>query len=188
MDNKDKLPFATQEEQQAIEARRAYQKEWRAKNKKRVQEYNKRFWLKKTAEQPKINKSAKTQKRKQVIERLSGVIEDSGKLPIVSDYEVLEAAILTYGADGQIDIAVEKMSELTKALLKERRCIKEKDCDISALKPLSKNIDEEMADVIIMLVQLQMIFKNREKVSRYINFKVKRLKKRMEGSEYDGNA
>ena len=39
------------EEQKAIEARRAYQRQWRAANKEKVREHNRRFWLKKAAEQ-----------------------------------------------------------------------------------------------------------------------------------------
>ena len=38
------------EDRAAIEARRAYKKAWRAANKDRVEEYNRRFWLKKAAE------------------------------------------------------------------------------------------------------------------------------------------
>lgn len=34
----------------AIEARRAYQKQWRAANKERIKEYTRRHWLKKAAE------------------------------------------------------------------------------------------------------------------------------------------
>lgn len=39
------------EEQKAVEARRAYQRQWRAANKDKVKEHNRRFWLKKAAEQ-----------------------------------------------------------------------------------------------------------------------------------------
>lgn len=117
-------------------------------------------------------------------------MESRGELPSVSDYETLEAAILKYGACNQIDIAIEEMSELTKALLKERRQAK-KEFDISSaevFEMIEDDIAEEMADVIIMLVQLQMIFKNKKEVSRHISNKVERLKKRVEGSKYDGNA
>ena len=38
------------EERAAIEARRAYQREWRLKNKDKVKENNRRFWLKKAGE------------------------------------------------------------------------------------------------------------------------------------------
>lgn len=37
----------------AAKLRRAYQKEWRAAHKDKVREYNRRFWLKKAAEQQK---------------------------------------------------------------------------------------------------------------------------------------
>jgi len=50
------------------------------------------------------------------------------------------------------------------------------------IKALEGRITNEMADVIIMLVQLQMIFNNKEEVSQYINSKVERLKERMGGS------
>lgn len=41
----------SKEEQWAIKARRAYQRQWRAANKDKVKEHNRRFWLKKAAEQ-----------------------------------------------------------------------------------------------------------------------------------------
>lgn len=39
------------DEQTMIKARRAYQRQWRAANKDKVREHNRRFWLKKAAEQ-----------------------------------------------------------------------------------------------------------------------------------------
>lgn len=120
-----------------------------------------------------------------VLEKLSGAIEDRGELPSVSDYETLEAAILKYGAENQTNIAIEEMSELTKALLKERRQTQNRGFDVSAVKKFEDDIAEEMADVIIMLVQLQMIYDNKDEVSQYINSKVERLKERMGGSKYD---
>lgn len=44
------LSVLPKEEQQLIEARRAYQRKWRAENKDKVREHNRRFWLKKAAE------------------------------------------------------------------------------------------------------------------------------------------
>ena len=41
------LNSVSPEEREIIEARRAYKKAWRAANKDRVAEYNRRFWLKK---------------------------------------------------------------------------------------------------------------------------------------------
>ena len=45
--NLDSVPAS---ERAAIEARRAYQRKWRAANKDRVREHNRRFWAKKAAE------------------------------------------------------------------------------------------------------------------------------------------
>ena len=39
----------------------------------------------------------------------------------MSKNEILQQAILKYGKHSQIDVAIEEMSELTKALLKDRR-------------------------------------------------------------------
>lgn len=38
-------------ENTAIQARREYHKKWRAKNKERVREYNRRFWERQAAKQ-----------------------------------------------------------------------------------------------------------------------------------------
>ncbi|MBR1391065.1 MAG: hypothetical protein IJ567_06445 [Lachnospiraceae bacterium] len=42
-------------------------------------------------------------------------------LPTPSHPEILEEAVRVYGKEPQIDMAIEEMSELTKALLKSRR-------------------------------------------------------------------
>lgn len=121
-----------------------------------------------------------------VLEKLSGTIEENGALPVVSDYETLEAAILKYGADSQIDRAIEEMAELTKALLKERRYYKAGkrfECLETENLLIIENIAEEMAVVVIMLIQLQMMYNNKEQVTQYIIDKVERLKNRMKGGE-----
>lgn len=43
----------SQEERRIIEARREYQRKWRAENKDKVQQHNKRFYEKKAAESKK---------------------------------------------------------------------------------------------------------------------------------------
>lgn len=48
--------------ERAAEIRRAYQKEWRAKNKDRVREYNRRFWEKQASEKIEITDDRTTQK------------------------------------------------------------------------------------------------------------------------------
>lgn len=76
-----------------------------------------------------------------------------GNIPLDSEYEksVLKAAIAHYGNENQVDVAIEEMSELIKALIKFRRA---KGCGIAELTA----IIEETADVEIMLAQLKMIF------------------------------
>ena len=71
--------------------------------------------------------------------------------------EILQKAINTYGEQPQVDVAIEEMSELTKALLKYRR-----NEDMSVDRRLN-NILEEIADVQIMLEQLRMIYGSTEK-------------------------
>ena len=82
---------------------------------------------------------------------------------------ILEAAIDTWGSEMQIIVAIEEMSELTKALTKYIRA------DDAAT--ISVNIREEMADVGIMLNQLSLIFGDTtEEEIRKLN----RLRRRIE--------
>ncbi len=46
--------------EQMTAARRAYQREWRAKNREKVKEYNARFWSKKCAEKMLAEKKEKS--------------------------------------------------------------------------------------------------------------------------------
>lgn len=66
---------------------------------------------------------------------------------------LLDRAITTYGASAQMDMAVEEMAELTKALCKIKRA--QAGCEVTAA---IGNVIEEMADVQIMLDQLRIIF------------------------------
>lgn len=61
---------------------------------------------------------------------------------------LLDRAITTYGVPAQMDMAVEEMAELTKALCKVKRV----SCAAEA-KAALENAVEEMADVQIMLDQ-----------------------------------
>lgn len=91
--------------------------------------------------------------------------------------KILVRAIATYGEESQMNIAIEEMAELTKALCKYKRAQAtcEKDAAIG-------NIIEEMGDVQIVLDQLKIIFKNDTKQMQ--NFKLQRLEKRL--SWYEG--
>lgn len=104
-----------------------------------------------------------------------GVVIDSN-LPNV-DTEVLNKAIDKYGTSPQIDKSIEEMSELTKALLKERYA-RLTDSHNEAID----NVCEELADAVIMLNQLEIIFTERyhafkrEELQKVVNFKIERLK------------
>lgn len=87
---------------------------------------------------------------------------------------LLDRAITAYGAPAQMDMAVEEMAELTKALCK----VKHVSCAAEA-KAALENAVEEMADVQIMLDQLRIIFhRSTEEVEEA---KLERLKNRLDG-------
>lgn len=98
-------------------------------------------------------------------------------LPTTMRPEVLQLAISVYKKEAQIDMAIEEMSELTKALLKHRRA--ERSPEAWDYEKTRQNILEEIADVIIMLMQLIMIYGGREIIQQDINDKVDRLEKRL---------
>ena len=64
--------------------------------------------------------------------------------------QILEGAIKKWGPEAQIVIAMEEMAELTKALTKYLR--------YGEISPVMENLKSEMADVSIMLNQLELIF------------------------------
>lgn len=106
---------------------------------------------------------------------LGEIIEREMKIMI----ETYKKAIETFGEDSQIDMAIEEMSELTKALLKHRRVVKSGN-DVELQKIVAKNnISEEMADVYIMLEQLCLIFDNWKGVEVIIKAKTDRLAERI---------
>ena len=91
--------------------------------------------------------------------------------------EVLCRCIETYGADAQIDMMIEEMSELTKALLKFRRDKGEHTI------VLRNSVIDEIADVKIMCRQMEILFKAENEVNNRISFKVRRQQKRLDESK-----
>lgn len=83
--------------------------------------------------------------------------------------KILEQAVDKFGAEPQVMMAIEEMSELTKALCKWKRY---------GTDDTVKSIREEMADVSIMLNQLALIFGdyNEEEIR-----KLERLEGRLNG-------
>ena len=96
-------------------------------------------------------------------------------LPTTMRPEVLERAVSTWGKEAQVDMAIEEMSELTKALCKERRC----GFGQGSRAQAHANIIEEIADVIIMLAQLLIIFDKDREIQKETDYKLNRLAERL---------
>ena len=108
----------------------------------------------------------------------TGQRADEGRPPVMTTEErraLLDRAITTYGAPAQMDMAVEEMAELTKALCKVKRV----SCAAEA-KAVLENAVEEMADVQIMLDQLRIIFGR--STAEAEEYKLERLKKRLDAA------
>ena len=82
---------------------------------------------------------------------------------------IMLQALSRYGVDAQDDIAIEEMSELTKAIIKNRR--------YKTFATL-ENLYEELADVYIMLEQIMMSL-DKDRVQSYIDSKLERLNERL---------
>ena len=88
--------------------------------------------------------------------------------------EILKRAISVYGRQAQTDMMIEEMSELTKALLKERRV---PPVPVNGLETAIRDIREEMADVQIVLDQMRLIYGNATEIEEE---KLARLAGRLE--------
>lgn len=84
--------------------------------------------------------------------------------------KVLKDALDTYGIRSQSDIAIEEMSELTKAIIKCRR---------NPSATATENLFEEIADVLIMIEQLTIHY-GTEYISEFVQEKIIRLSLRIE--------
>lgn len=86
---------------------------------------------------------------------------------------MVERIIEKYGEEHQLDIAIEEMSELTKEICKYFR-------DPNKVKHYDA-IKEELADVMIMAKQIQIIFEiPKEELKAEMDFKINRTIERME--------
>ena len=90
--------------------------------------------------------------------------------------DVFRRAIKKYGASAQKMKAIEECSELIQAVAR----------DLEG-QPDPENIAEEIADVAIMLDQLQEIYQNREAVALIRKLKARRLRYRMKAEKGGGN-
>ena len=92
--------------------------------------------------------------------------------------DTLYNAIDTYGWEAQTDMCIEECSELIKALLKYRRLPLEERLALKGTKAF-ENIQEEIADVQIMLWQIDLMY-GYGCVEDQIDKKINRLRERVE--------
>lgn len=104
-------------------------------------------------------------------------LEDSEKRDVV-----YRRCICEYGTQPQVDVAIEEMSELTKALLKWRRA---KGAELTKAR---EDIIDEIADVRIMCRQMEILFQAELEVERRIDFKVDRQRKRLDARKGGADA
>ena len=91
--------------------------------------------------------------------------------------DIMRLAIDTYGEVNQTDNAIKEMAKLTRALI-ELKQVNLGDTEETTFKVM--NVEEEIADVLIMMEQLTMIFKPQDKdepteIKININHKLERL-------------
>ena len=96
-------------------------------------------------------------------------MENSVNMTNEREAKILEGAIAKFGTQAQIAKAVEELNELCQALAR----------DIQGQGDRA-NIAEEMADVYIMLGQLQLIYGNRPEIAAAIRDKLGRTMERVE--------
>lgn len=84
------------------------------------------------------------------------------------EWEILSAAVATWGQDAQMKMLLEEMAELQKEICKAWRG---KDNEVE--------IAEEVADVEIVLEQIKLIFGIDTSVGVYRDAKIERLRQRL---------
>lgn len=87
----------------------------------------------------------------------------------MDEKKVMKSAIDKYGAENQLIVAIEEMSELQKEICKHMRGIGDKD-----------HIAEELADARIMLEQIEMIFSVEDRAEVWRQKKLERLLRRLQ--------
>jgi NTP pyrophosphatase (non-canonical NTP hydrolase) len=94
------------------------------------------------------------------------------------DKEILQKAIKHYGTHNQMLKCIEECGELTRAV--SRILTELSSGDGFTTEESLANLQEELADVSIMVEQMIMMFKFEKDVNQYRAFKINRLKERLE--------
>ncbi|AIY81268.1 hypothetical protein U728_1686 [Clostridium botulinum 202F] len=92
-------------------------------------------------------------------------VKEVAEFTVGTKYNVYKKAITEYGEYGQLDVVIEEMAELTQAISKFKR-------------GKNHNVEEEVADVEIMLEQMRLIFDS-NKIEGIKREKILRLEKRL---------
>ncbi len=114
--------------------------------------------------------------KEKVVEAFQDYLRREEQLPRIKKPDVLRDAIDTYGMAAQVDMAIEEMSELTKALCKERRT----QLELGKHAEAHANVIEEIADVAIMLKQLLIMFDKDGEIQKEVDYKIDRLEQRLQ--------
>lgn len=85
-----------------------------------------------------------------------------------------------YGLDAQLNIAVEELAELIQAIAKFRRINKRDQLNVIAKRG---TISEEIADVKVMLAQVEYLLEIEGVVEKVQEYKIERQLKRMKEGE-----
>lgn len=88
--------------------------------------------------------------------------------------KILLEAIELWGEDFQLDMMIEEMAELTKAIMKLKRA--------GGGSELRVKVSEEIADVKIMIEQMEQMFSEKN-IDSFYNEKLRRLKRRIKRSQ-----
>lgn len=99
----------------------------------------------------------------------------------MTEQQILQKAIDTYGQQAQIEMLVEEASEVIQAVQKLKRAFESKVVGIEyniKLKASNGHLMEELADLQIMLDQMYLIFP-KEEIDEYREQKINRLKERI---------
>lgn len=92
--------------------------------------------------------------------------------------DILQKAIDTYGTHNQMLKCIEECGELSRAV--SRILVELSSEDGFTTEESQENLYEELADIAIMIQQMIMMFDCADEVNKQIEFKLNRLKERLE--------
>lgn len=92
--------------------------------------------------------------------------------------DLIIRSVNTFGIEAQDNMAIEEMSELIQSLMKVKR-LKLGD-PIQDVRKVTDSVHEELADAILMLLQLAFVCYNTDKIEKVMHKKLDRLKSRLD--------